>query len=123
MAVNTAIPEAASGAQRSNHTRREASTTSNGAAWKPIPPRYGTLDPRFGVMDEGAKDDPLRSTPQVSDLQSEIPLDIAADDGLTDFGTHCVQHGRQGLVAIPVRAFVVREVGRPHHPLEADTVD
>ena len=36
MAVNTAIPEAASGSQRSSQTRRDASTTSNGAASKPI---------------------------------------------------------------------------------------
>src|SRR4051794_33913369 len=41
IAVNTAIPDAASGSQRSSHTRRDASTTSNGAAWKPITEGYG----------------------------------------------------------------------------------
>ncbi len=37
MAVYTAMPEAASGSQRSSHTRRDASTTSNGAFSKPHP--------------------------------------------------------------------------------------
>ena len=51
MAVNTAIPEAASGSQRSSQTRRDASTTSNGAAWKPIPEGYGARDRPSGVLD------------------------------------------------------------------------
>ena len=41
MAVNTAMPDAASGSQRCSQTRREASTTSKGAASKPIPEGYG----------------------------------------------------------------------------------
>ena len=55
----TAMPEAASGSHRSSHTRREASTTSNGAFWNAILSGYGA-DGRFlGALGKGAADDPI----------------------------------------------------------------
>jgi hypothetical protein len=57
--VNTAIPEAASGSQCSSHTRRDASTTSKGAARKPIPEGYGVLHGRSDLLDKRTTDDPV----------------------------------------------------------------
>src|SRR5580704_17365669 len=57
MPVNTAIPDAASGSQRCSQTRREASTTSNGAASKLIREQYGERATISGPRDERLADD------------------------------------------------------------------
>src|ERR1700733_9067806 len=59
MAVNTAIPDAASGSQRSSQTRRDASTTSNGATSNPIPEGYDVRDWPLGVLEERPTNDPF----------------------------------------------------------------
>ena len=48
-----------------------------------------------------------------------LPLTIAVGR----LGTDRVDDGGERLVAVPVGALVVREVGRPHHPVDADAVD
>src|ERR1700677_1074028 len=53
------MPEAASGSQRSSHTRREASTTSNGAFWNAIPSGYGSRARPSGALHKRAADDPV----------------------------------------------------------------
>src|SRR5580704_14430286 len=53
------MPDAASGSQRSNQTRRDASTTSKGAFWKPIASEYGSRVSRSGALRQGAADDPV----------------------------------------------------------------
>src|SRR5271155_5053981 len=53
------MPEAASGSQRSSHTRREASTTSNGAFWNAMVSGYGSRDRPSGALSERAADDPV----------------------------------------------------------------
>ena len=58
MAVKTAIPEAASGSQRSSQTRREASTTSKGAGRNPAP--EGEAARALAARDERATDNPVR---------------------------------------------------------------
>src|SRR5215469_10239345 len=57
MPVKTAMPDAASGSQRCSQTRREASTTSNGAASKPIREEYGERAMRSGTRDQRLADD------------------------------------------------------------------
>src|SRR5215469_4757100 len=52
MPVKTAMPDAASGSQRCSQTRREASTTSNGAASKPIREEYGERAMGSGSRDQ-----------------------------------------------------------------------
>src|SRR5579862_69705 len=59
MPVNTAMPEAASGSQRCSQTRREASTTSKGAASKPIREEYGERATSSGSRHERLADDPF----------------------------------------------------------------
>jgi hypothetical protein len=60
IAVNTAIPDAASGSQRSSQTRRDASTTSKGAARKAARREYGVGRSLSGLRGERATDDPIR---------------------------------------------------------------
>jgi hypothetical protein len=57
------MPEAASGSHRSSHTRREASTTSNGAFWNAILSGYGSRGRVLGVLGKGAADDPVGLEP------------------------------------------------------------
>ena len=85
--MNTAIPEAASGSQRSSHTRREASTTSNGAASKPIPEGYDARPRSLGIREERATDDPVcfervDLRPAQTELAQDLLIVLAEQRGM-----------------------------------------
>src|SRR6516165_8805704 len=78
MPVNTAMPDAASGSQRCSQTRCEASTTSNGAASKPIREEYGERAMRSGTRDERLADDAFgRQRVDVAASEAELAEKLA----------------------------------------------
>src|SRR4051794_37665231 len=57
-----------------------------------------------------------------SGLEPEVAEHVGADDLQRVFGTDGLDHVGQGLLGVAEGALVVRVVGRPHHPVDADAV-